>query len=190
MGYCEVDVVKNRIVDNVNLKYPPSVFDTIGLVSTICFEIIYTFLKILPFVSSTIAPGELLQRKLVFSDVIPLSWCSWIEKLPDAWFVVQYNLSSLKAYYESPLVFFLIYFKYCWLHRCIWFQPLSFPIAVVGHTYRGDAEAEEHGIWFPCCVEAGCSFSSPIHNNEYANYEFPSHACWVSLELSYILILK
>ena len=42
MGYCEVDVVKNRIVENVHLKYPPSVFDTIGLVSTICFEIIYT----------------------------------------------------------------------------------------------------------------------------------------------------
>ena len=41
MGYCEVDVVKNRVVDTVHLKYPPSIFDTIGLVSTISFEIIY-----------------------------------------------------------------------------------------------------------------------------------------------------
>lgn len=179
IGYTEVDVVKNRVVDNVNLKYPPSVFDTIGLVSTFCFEIIYfcseiyTFLKILllyPLLSLQV----LLQRNWC-SQCYTLSWCSLI--------FGTIQLFQLIRIYESPIIFYFIEFKSCWIHHCTWFQ-LLISIAVVGHTYRGDAEAEEYGIWCTHCVEAGCSFSSSIHNNEYGDYQFSSHASQVYLELS------
>lgn len=33
MGYSEYDLTKNKLVETVNLKYPPSVFNTVGLVS-------------------------------------------------------------------------------------------------------------------------------------------------------------
>lgn len=33
MGYSEYDLTRNKLVDTVNLKYPPSLFNTVGLVS-------------------------------------------------------------------------------------------------------------------------------------------------------------
>lgn len=32
MGYSEYDLTRNKLVDTVTLKYPPSVFNTVGLV--------------------------------------------------------------------------------------------------------------------------------------------------------------
>lgn len=157
MGYSEYDLTQNKHVDTVMLKYPPTIFKTVGLVG-------------FNNASSTWSHRNCNRRKHIF--VVHDYICDerfGIPPMRSQWSFCMslIHLRSLFALFGCIRVRVLIMQK-----------PYT---AVVGPACRGHAKAEAHGVWDSTRCEACNPSSSCFYDHEYVKliqmwareWEFP-----------------